>query len=1133
MKTKLLFTVVLLLVIAGIQPTMGQIAEYTFDGTLNDAIGGYHGQYMVRQQDQPNNNLSYVTTTNGQGAQPVNQEGIKLPVSLAQAMTSASSFEIELDFIYVDDFDSYRGFKTLFDLKRSKSWASPGIQLEARTFNLPDGVFEIRFKYADGNGNIGYDKLGEFSFGEPIKINFIIDFDNNSWTSIINDSQFSTAFFPDDISLAIMRPLMATYRPFVSWQNNVFQNIDITPDWYKALMTYDNLKIYAPKKPSSVPTLTAALVEMTDHILGNQTLTQTQIDGYLADILINYQGNYTVAKTEIDNYLSAYENAFEPLFASGVKVNVGTLPAIDRIAIALQQDIFDREFVLGNIENMAGTTFEAAQVYPGSVDPAAPRIASATVPIKASHVRDPGYALHAEVHGVIRPTGYYAAPGEAVTVTVPASMTNQGIRAIVGAHTIDLSHKITSINRFPRIGKKFDIATTEIKVANPFGGAIYIEIPPDLDLGWQDVTIEGAVKSPYFRYVNGQPIDVAQWQTDLTNAHVKWVDVESDKMMFTMPLSATDSTDPTAIMDKWSEMWDAVSTVAGRPLDPSRAEYMLVDRRGPFESFGAGYPMVMPNSDDLDNVSPNLHWNPLRILDENYVEDTNTFVMYHELGHNMSFPTPPGEAETVVQLLSVPMINVLAQDIDLTLTKVEAEAHTRDLAAMNWMIAHNFRNNQPMGCDPTVNSNVCSELRYQIRGGGKYWEISELYGIDGLGAINNVFYEYWANNGGQETLGIYITREEYIQAATEATGENLTSLLHFWGYVPEEQQRLDLDSYPQSDAFYKRLLYYRSIVPLTQAEFEPWHDQLVNTVAGNPGRVTDIYNNYDAENIGQQILDQIDYLLELYFGKTKASPKVFLQGSYLNPNTGEETLMRDSLREQDYITSSSAYLDQVAANPSIFNKGGITGAGAIDDDIVDWVFVMLRDENDANNIVNQQSALLQRDGDVVGTDGASALRFTVAPGNYYLSVHHRNHLGVMTANPIALSDTPVDIDFTDATNEITFGAHAQTTFGMPTNVFGMWAGDVNEDGEVVFLNTGAESVDIKQLVLDVSTEESPFGASVFYKPQGYYAADVNMDGEVIFLNAGNELLYIKDNILAHPSNQIFNSVFYKILQQLP
>ncbi len=252
--------------------------------------------------------------------------------------------------------------------------------------------------------------------------------------------------------------------------------------------------------------------------------------------------------------------------------------------------------------------------------------------------------------------------------------------------------------------------------------------------------------------------------------------------------------------------------------------------------------------------------------------------------------------------------------------------------------------------------------------------------------------------------------------------------------------------------------------------------------------------------------------------------KVYLQGPSLNPV--DAGLMNDGLRSGGHLPTTSPYAVDPATTPS--TTFDVTG----NDAIVDWVLVELRDATTNTTILFSQSALLQRDGDVVGTDGTSNLSFNTPEGNYYIAVKHRNHLGIMSEVTHLLSHTSTTaLNFYDGSAKV-FGTGGDTSYGMPANTNAMWAGDANGDGQIVFLNTGAESVEIKQLVLDESAG-GPFGSSVFFKPTGYFDEDVYLDGEVIFLNAGNDLLPIRDNILAHPSNQVFNSVFYVIQAQMP
>ena len=90
-----------------------------------------------------------------------------------------------------------------------------------------------------------------------------------------------------------------------------------------------------------------------------------------------------------------------------------------------------------------------------------------------------------------------------------------------------------------------------------------------------------------------------------------------------------------------------------------------------------------------------------------------------------------------------------------------------------------------------------------------------------------------------------------------------------------------------------------------------------------------------------------------------------------------------------------------------------------------------------------RAALLQRDGDVVDVDGVSSVQVAVADGNYYVAVRHRNHLGVMTANPVALSGGTALIDFTGGVG--TYGGDGLAAQQAFSTSFALRAGNVNGD----------------------------------------------------------------------------------------
>ena len=75
---------------------------------------------------------------------------------------------------------------------------------------------------------------------------------------------------------------------------------------------------------------------------------------------------------------------------------------------------------------MDGVVFADHTLFPGPVSAAAPRLQNATFTIDGDYQTNPGYYLNGQ-EMVIRPTGYYAPPGELVEVVVPAAVVNQNL----------------------------------------------------------------------------------------------------------------------------------------------------------------------------------------------------------------------------------------------------------------------------------------------------------------------------------------------------------------------------------------------------------------------------------------------------------------------------------------------------------------------------------------------------------------------------------------------------------------------------------------------------------------------------------------------------------------------------------
>jgi hypothetical protein len=244
------------------------------------------------------------------------------------------------------------------------------------------------------------------------------------------------------------------------------------------------------------------------------------------------------------------------------------------------------------------------------------------------------------------------------------------------------------------------------------------------------------------------------------------------------------------------------------------------------------------------------------------------------------------------------------------------------------------------------------------------------------------------------------------------------------------------------------------------------------------------------------------------------SAKAFLQGPY-DINSGQ---MTDKLRVDSLLPVYEPYAEvgltpvnnsrPEAAIEGIFNYVGSTA-------ITDWVWLELRSSQDSTKVVATRSALIRRDGNIVDVDGTSPVLFqNVPPDNYYVALRHRNHLGVMTAETVALNRTFCNtIDFTSPSTA-TWGTNAQKDLN---GVMVMWAGDVNGDGMVRYNGASNDKTSILTLV-NVATPNNA--------QEGYYREDINLNGSVRYNGASNDKVIILGNVGLKTPNNV-------IVEQLP
>jgi hypothetical protein len=139
---------------------------------------------------------------------------------------------------------------------------------------------------------------------------------------------------------------------------------------------------------------------------------------------------------------------------------------------------------------------------------------------------------------------------------------------------------------------------------------------------------------------------------------------------------------------------------------------------------------------------------------------------------------------------------------------------------------------------------------------------------------------------------------------------------------------------------------------------------------------------------------------------------------------------------------------------------------------VDWVLIELRDTN--GNTLVAKSGFLDTQGRVLSANGTFGIATEVSSGTYFVAVKHRNHLAVMSAQPVAFTNYVFTNDFTTGADKYYGGSNAAVE--LEPSVWGMIAGDADGDGEI--------------LAVDGSIYTNQLGQT------GYLRGDFNLDGVV-------------------------------------
>lgn len=579
--------------------------------------------------------------------------------------------------------------------------------------------------------------------------------------------------------------------------------------------------------------------------------------------------NETIVKAALD-LVTTYDTIKGPLFVARDgwdKKDGGTAVDVDRTIYDFMQNVMDEVYTAVNTERYStvldGFTFGCSAHFPGAVAPPTDPNTVYTVKINASSPEIVSFTAYGPPR---RPTGAYVAPGSLVTVAVPDALVGKGYQIRVGAHSWDNTKK-RRVTRMARASLVYAIDRAETRVANPLGGAIYIEVPVGADAGVVEVSFRNAVRSPFFSAKSFHTTTFKEWLEVERKLKAPWADFETDKFLMNVPtMWIYNLEDPVTLMQDWNKAMDAMNDLFGQPhIAPRHTMYLQVDLQNRGTAFFPGYPTCNDRYDPKKADTYAGYANHYLVRGPQYAPN----YVFHEQGHAFNCIKYPGETESTVNL---PHVAVLNQKFGATLDEafgssrgsVNDTVHTLDNTAITWMMNLNFVDGAPM---------ANYEKKYQWKGHAKYVDIARLFGWQVLG-------DFWKSYNTDVAEGTFkgrhaYTNDEITLRKCRIIGVDVRPLMHFWGIHPDDAGALEAavaaEKSPASAKIYDTLMHYKSLVPANNAAFREfallWWGKEPSpegfTTERNHAARWESYDEKEADRVRQRVQE----IIALYFPK--------------------------------------------------------------------------------------------------------------------------------------------------------------------------------------------------------------------------------------------------------------------------
>ena len=224
-------------------------------------------------------------------------------------------------------------------------------------------------------------------------------------------------------------------------------------------------------------------------------------------------------------------------------------------------------------------------------------------------------------------TPFYAAPGETVTINLPAALVGLNLKAKV-SHLRSGIGSNSSYLVMPRQDISFDLDAAQVSIANPHGGLIQIIIPSNVVwANTETINVSGAVLAPYFKL--GETTD-AQWTAGIRDRGTPFGVLDSPEATLVIDSEQWLRTldDPEAVITEWNYFCGEVRAFyaydQGRQL-PIHHDY--------FPAGGVStYPQSYGRSSNLtDSLNLKSSAYSLTLHEYGHICDSNN-LLFHEFG---------------------------------------------------------------------------------------------------------------------------------------------------------------------------------------------------------------------------------------------------------------------------------------------------------------------------------------------------------------------------------------------------------------------------------------------------------------------------------------------------------------------